>query len=370
MVKEISGRLFEVIDLDIPSRKIEHLRLCAEKDVESASSGFDDIRLVNKALPEIHMEKIDLGTVFLSKHFNAPIMISSMTGGHPDTKNVNEALARAAEELGIGIGVGSQRAALEDPKQEDSFRVVRDVAPNAFVYANIGAAQLNEYGISEIERAIEMVDADAIAIHLNFLQEAIQPEGEVDARNCIKAIRIICAELSVPVIVKETGAGISHAVAVALKEAGVAAIDVGGVGGTSWAGVEAYRARAEGDNISKHLGELFWNWGIPTAISIIESSVGVPVIATGGIRNGIHMAKCIALGASLCGIALPLVIPALKGRQEVVDVLRKITEELKVAMFLVGCPIIEDLSNAQLIMTGETREALEQRGFDTARFSR
>lgn len=370
MVKEILGRSSGVIDLDISRRKIEHLRLCAEKDVESAPSGFDDIRLVHKALPEIHKEKIDLGTVFLGKHFNAPIMIASMTGGHPDTKSVNEALARTAEELGIGIGVGSQRAALEDNKQEDSFRIVRDVAPNAFIYANIGAAQLNEYGISEIERAVEMVDADAIAIHLNFLQEAIQPEGEADARNCLKAIRAICADVSIPVIVKETGAGISHAVAVALKEAGVAAIDVGGKGGTSWAGVEVYRARAEGDTMSEHLGELFWNWGIPTAISIIESSVGVPVIATGGIRNGIHMAKCLALGASLCGVALPLVVPALRGKQEVVDVLKRTVEELKVAMFLVGCLTIEDLRNAQLIITGETREALEQRGFDTARFSR
>lgn len=370
MVKEISVPLLEVIDLDIPSRKIEHLRLCAEKDVESSPSGFEDIMLVNKALPEIHMEKIDLSTVFLGKHFKAPIMIASMTGGHPETKNVNEALAGAAEELGIGIGVGSQRAALEDPKQEDSFRVVRDIAPNAFIYANIGAAQLKEYGISEIERAIEMIDADALSVHLNFLQEAIQPEGEVDARNCIKAIRAICDEVSVPVIVKETGAGISHAVAVALKEAGAAAIDVGGLGGTSWAGVEAYRARAEGDKISEHLGKLFWNWGIPTAISIVESSVGVPIIATGGIRNGIHMAKCITLGASLCGVALPLVGPALKGRQEVVDVLKRMTEELRVAMFLTGCPFIEDLGNAQLIITGETREYLEQRGFDTARFSR
>lgn len=370
MVKEVSVRLFEVIDLDTSNRKIEHLRLCAEKYVESSSSGFEDIRLINNALPEIHMEKIDMGTTFLGKHFNAPVIISSMTGGHPNTKKVNEALARAAEELGIGIGVGSQRAALEDSKFEDSFRIVRDVAPNAFVYANIGAAQLREYGINEIERAINMVDADAMSIHLNFLQEAIQPEGEVDARNCINAIRSICAEVSVPVIVKETGAGISHAVAVALKEAGVSAIDVGGLGGTSWAGVEVYRARAEGDKISEHMGELFWNWGIPTAISIIESSVGVPIIATGGIRNGIQMAKCIALGASLCGVALPLVTPALKGSQDVVDVLKMMTKELKVAMFLIGCPVIEDLREAQLIIMGKTRESLEQRGFDTARFSR
>ncbi|MDI6888262.1 MAG: type 2 isopentenyl-diphosphate Delta-isomerase [Methanocellales archaeon] len=351
-------------------RKIEHLRICAKEDVESSPTGFEDIMLIHNALPEISKDEIDLSTTFLGKRFNAPIMIAPMTGGHPDTKAINAALGGAAEALGIGIGVGSQRAAIEDAKQVDSFRIVREVAPNAFVCANIGAPQLREYEISDVEKAIEMVDADALSIHLNFLQEAIQPEGDVDARGCLDAIKEICRSVNVPVIVKETGAGISKEVATTLKRAGVSAIDVGGLGGTSWAGVEAYRARAEGNTLAEHLGKMFWNWGIPTAISIVESSVDMPIIATGGVRTGIDMTKCLALGASLCGVALPLVAPALKGKKEVIDKLNVMIEELRVAMFLTGCRSIHDAQKAKVVITGMTREILEQRGHSLGRFSR
>ncbi|MDP3104263.1 MAG: type 2 isopentenyl-diphosphate Delta-isomerase [Candidatus Methanoperedens sp.] len=358
-------------------RKIEHLLLCVEKDVEAhkthqglRASGFDDIYLVHNCLPEIDKKALYLETDFLGRKLRAPLLIASMTGGHPDTKNVNAALAGAAEELGIGIGVGSQRAAIEDPGLEDSFRIVRDRAPNAFIYGNVGAAQLNEFGIEGIERAVEMIGADAMAIHLNFLQEAIQPEGNIDAKGCLAAIKKICSELSVPVIVKETGAGISHSQAVAICEAGAAAIDVGGLGGTSWAGVETYRAQKRGDMLSDHIGRQFWNWGIPTAVSIVESSITVPVIATGGIRSGIDIAKSLALGASLCGVALPLVAPALKGNKDVVDKLTLVIEELKSAMFLCGCSNVEELSKAPVVIIGKTKEYLEQRGFDTARFAR
>jgi len=351
-------------------RKIEHLRICAEEDIESSPTGFEDIVLIHNALPEISKDKIDLSTTFLGKRFNAPIMIAPMTGGHPGTKAINAALGGAAEALGIGIGVGSQRAAIEDPKQEDSFRIVREVAPNAFVCANIGAPQLREYGTGGVEKAIEMIDADALSIHLNFLQEAIQPEGDADARGCLDAIKEVCAGIKVPIIVKETGAGISKEVATALKRVGVAAIDVGGLGGTSWAGVEAYRARAEGDALAEHLGKRFWNWGIPTAVSIVESSVGVPIIATGGVRTGIDMAKCLALGASLCGVALPLVTPAFKGEKDVIDKLNIMIEELKVAMFLTGCRSIRDAQRGKIVIMGRTREMLEQRGHNLGRFSR
>ncbi|MBU4076419.1 MAG: type 2 isopentenyl-diphosphate Delta-isomerase [Euryarchaeota archaeon] len=358
-------------------RKIEHLLLCVEKDVEAhkthqglRASGFDDIYLVHNCLPEIDKKALDLETEFLGRKLRAPLLIASMTGGHPDTKAVNAALAGAAEELGIGIGVGSQRAAIEDPGLEDSFRIVRDRAPNAFIYGNVGAAQLNEFGIEGIERAVEMIGADAMAIHLNFLQEAIQPEGNIDAKGCLAAIKNICSELSVPVIVKETGAGISHSQAVAICEAGAAAIDVGGLGGTSWAGVETYRAQKRGDMLSDHIGRQFWNWGIPTAVSIVESSITVPVVATGGIRSGIDAAKSLALGASLCGVALPLVAPALKGNKDVVDRLTLVIEELKAAMFLCGCSNVEELSKAPVVIIGKTKEYLEQRGFDTARFAR
>ena len=237
-------------------RKIEHLKLCTESPVESrkVSAGFEDVTLIHRALPELDMDKLNLSIDFLGKRLQAPFLIASITGGHPETTPVNAALAAAAEELGVGMGVGSQRAAIDDPAQEESFRVVREKAPTAFIYGNVGAAQIRQYGIDGVEKLIEMIDADALAIHLNFLQEAIQPEGDRDATGCLEMIKEICSVLGKPVIIKETGAGISREDAILLQKAGVSAIDVGGAGGTSWAGVEVYRARKSGDYASENLG--------------------------------------------------------------------------------------------------------------------
>lgn len=346
-------------------RKIEHLRLCAKSNVEArtVSAGFEDVSLVHRALPELDIDELDLSVEFLGKRLNAPFLIASITGGHPDTIPVNAALAAAAEELGVGMGVGSQRAAIDDPAQEESFRVVRDKAPHAFVYGNVGAAQLREYGVEGVEKLIEMIDADAVAIHLNFLQEAVQPEGDRNASGCLEMIAEICPRLGVPVIVKETGAGISREDAVLLKKAGVSAIDVGGVGGTSWAGVEVYRAKERKDTLCEHLGDLFWDFGIPTVASIIESKVSLPIIATGGVRTGLDIAKSLALGASVASAALPFVGPALEGKTAVSKVLSRMLAEFKAAMFLCGCGSINDLHDAPVVVTGRTLEYLAQRGF-------
>ena len=352
-------------------RKLEHLKLCAENPVESrgVSAGFEDVTLIHKALPELNMDELDLSVDFLGKRMNAPFLIASITGGHPDTIPVNAALAAAAEELGVGIGVGSQRAAIDDPAQEDSFRIVRDEAPKVFVYGNVGAAQIRQYGVEGVEKLIEMIDADALAIHLNFLQEAVQPEGDRDATGCLDMITEICSMLKTPVIVKETGAGISREDALLLQKAGVSAIDVGGVGGTSWAGVEVYRAKESRDSVSERLGELFWDFGIPTVASLIESRVSLPIIATGGVRTGLDIAKSIVLGASAASAALPFVGPSLEGKESVVSVLSCMLDEFRAAMFLCGCANVQALHNAPVVVTGWTLEYLGQRGFNVKDYS-
>ncbi|MCL7414008.1 MAG: type 2 isopentenyl-diphosphate Delta-isomerase [ANME-2 cluster archaeon] len=359
------------------NRKVEHLELCANRDVEShrdehnlKRTGFEDITMVHNALPEINFKEINTSTVLLGHNLAFPLLIASMTGGHPGTKQVNESLAIAAQELGIGLGVGSQRAALEDPDLQDSFRIVRDAAPDAFVFGNLGVAQLKEYGVEGVRQAVDMIDANAMAIHLNFLQEVIQPEGDTDATDGLELIEEVCRKLKIPVIVKETGAGISREVAQKLCKAGVSAIDVGGVGGTSWAGVEVYRAHDKDEPMGEHLGNLFWDWGIPTSVSVIESNLSVPVIATGGIRTGLDIAKSLAIGASACATALPLVRPAMKGPQDVKVKLEYFLAEFKAAMFLTGSATVSDLMYAQLVITGRTGEYLKERGFDTSRFAR
>ena len=346
----------------ISNRKLEHLLLCKNCNVEyRKKTGFDEIELVHKALPEVNMEDIDISIDILGKKLDSPFIISAMTGGHPAALTINRELAKAVNTLNIGMGVGSQRAGVQNPELTPTYSIVREEAPSAFLIGNIGCQQ-----IELAQKSVEMIKADALAVHLNPLQEAIQPGGDVDASGHIKAVEEICKTLEVPVIAKETGAGINAQDAVALENAGVGAIDIAGAGGTSWAAVETYRAK------DRTMGNIFWNWGIPTAASTVEvcQSVQIPVISSGGIRTGLDAAKALALGADAVGVALPLLKEAYTGHQAVINKINQFNEELRVAMFLVGASNIAELKKSALIIKGDTREWLNERGFDTKKYAR
>ncbi len=329
---------------------------------------FEHIEFIHQALPEIDKDAIDLTINFLGLRANAPIVIAAMTGGHPQTTEINRRLAEAAEELRIPIGVGSQRAAVEDPSLEDTFRVVRESAPSVPVIANIGATH-----VDAAEAAVDMIEADVLAIHLNPLQEACQPEGDCNSIGVINNITAIMDTVDVPIMVKETGAGISAEVAIALEEIGVDAIDVGGVGGTSWAAVEYYRALREGDEIKAQLGLDFWDWGIPTALSVImvREATELDIVATGGIRTGLDIAKALSLGAIAAGVAHPLLSPAVKGKtKDVVAELKKLLEGLKTAMYLNGCLKVEELLERPLILSSEMITTLKALDIDYKKYTR
>jgi len=348
-------------DTQTSSRKREHLQICCNEAVEMGSAGFEDVKLVHNALPECDLSAIDTSVHFLGHKLASPLFIAAMTGGHPDTSEVNCRLAHAAERFGIGMGVGSQRAALENPELEDSFVVVREEAPNAFLCGNLGIIQLRDHGIEWADRAMEMIDAQALCIHLNPLQEAIQPEGDHDSSECLSALAELCSEVSYPVIAKETGCGISSEVARRLWGAGVAAIDVGGWGGTSWAAVEVVRAHEDEMSGLASLGEHFSDWGIPTVISLSEvAETGGPVIATGGIRNGTDIAKAVSLGADLCGMALPLLPDAMKSEESLCEKIRTIQQQLSVAMYLTGSLTTSDLRNTRSYITGLTSQMINK----------
>ena len=346
----------------ISDRKLEHLLICENYDVEfkNKTTGFEDVELIHNVLPEIDKDEIDLSTQVFGKKLDSPLFITAITGGHPAAKSINKQLAIAAESKNIALGVGSQRAACEHPELEDTYTVVRENAPNCLLVGNIGAPQLDL-----AEKAVEILDADILAIHLNPLQESIQPEGDLDARGYLDSISKITDSVSIPVLAKETGCGISAQSARQLVDAGVDFIDVEGAGGTSWAAVETYRAE------DRYLGELFWDWGIPTAISTVEvtNSVDVPVISSGGIRSGLEAAKAIALGADAVGMALPFLKNS-NSQEQLIKLINRFNDSLRIAMFLVGASNIEELKQSNVVIRGKTREWLNERGINTKNYSR
>ena len=362
-------------DRQVEKRKMDHIHICLNEDVEAkrVTTGFEDVFLIHRALPELNLEEIDLSTEAFGYKFSAPIMISSITGGAEEALKINASIAEAVEELGLGMGIGSQRAALENPKLRRTYTIARKKAPNAFLAANIGAPQIiRDYTIKDVEEAVEMIEADALIIHLNPLQEAVQPEGEAFYSGALRKIREITSSLDVPVIVKETGAGIAAEDAERLKEAGVAGIDVAGAGGTSWAAVECYRAKKRKDYFTEETGREFWDWGIPTAVSVVEvaQSVDLPVIASGGVRSGLDIAKALGLGADLAGFALPILKPAMKSGEKVKEKIKIIIQQLRTSMFLVGADSTERLRETPLVVLGRTAEWLRMRGFDIESYAR
>lgn len=356
------------------ARKYEHIKICLEREVESrGESGFGEIALVHESLPDLDLSEVDASYELFGRRVKAPIIIEPITGGAEEAVEINRRLAEAAEECGIALSVGSQRAALEKPRLEHTYRIVRDAAPNTVVLANIGCAQLLQGDPVEIaEKAVDMIEADGLTIHLNPLQEAIQPEGDTSLRGIYRSIGRLIEELKVPVIVKETGAGISAETALKLEHYGVRIVDVAGLGGTSWAGVEYYRALSAGDSLRSHLGKSFWNWGIPTAISLIEvlEFTSMEAIASGGIRSGIDLAKAIALGAEAGGAALPFLKAAVKSKDSISNYIKTMIQELRLAMFLTGSKDIGDLKSKPLIIMGRTADWLSRRGVDLNKYAR
>ena len=334
----------------LPNRKADHIRINLEEDVRSGiQSGLERLRFVHRALPELDLDEVDLSSTLMGRTLKAPILISSMTGGTPEAEEINRILAAAAQENGIAMGVGSQRAGIENPETAHTFRV-RDYAPDILLFANIGAVQLNYgYTLDQCKQAVEMVQADALILHLNALQEALQPEGDTRFAGLAKKIEQICRQIGVAVIAKEVGWGFSEADVRLLRDAGVTAIDVAGAGGTSWSQVEKFRMK---DSRRARVAEVFRSWGVPTADAIQIVRRVAPemlVIASGGLQDGMDIAKSLALGARLGGMAGPFLRAARQSPAAVQDFIYELVETLRVIMFVTGSRTLADLQNQELI---------------------
>jgi isopentenyl-diphosphate delta-isomerase len=334
----------------ISTRKSDHIRINLDEDVQSGlTTGLERYRFEHQALPELDLEAMDMGQELFGRQVKLPILISSMTGGTEEAAAINRTLAAAAQATGIAMGVGSQRAAIEHPELATSFKV-RDVAPDILLFANLGAIQLNyNYGLEQCQQAVDMIEADALILHLNALQEAVQPEGDTRWSGLLAKIETVCKNLPVPVIAKEVGWGFAKGTARQLKEAGIAAIDVAGAGGTSWSQVEMHRAASP---VQARLAAAFLNWGIPTSDAILNVRRGAPellVFASGGLRSGVDIAKCIALGASLGGMASPFLKAAVRSLEDTVQTIEEIRREIQVCMFACGAGDLVALQHTPLI---------------------
>ncbi|EKQ68116.1 isopentenyl-diphosphate delta-isomerase [Leptolyngbyaceae cyanobacterium JSC-12] len=332
-------------------RKADHLRVCLEEEVQfrETSSGLEHYRFIHCCLPELDFNDVDLTTCFLGKTLSAPLLISSMTGGTDQAKLINFRLAAAAQQHQLAMGVGSQRVAVENPDVAMTF-AVRSLAPDILLFANIGAVQLNyQYGLDECCKIVDSLEADALILHLNVLQECVQTQGDKNFRGLLQKISALCQKLPVPVIAKEVGNGISAAMAKRLIESGVAVIDVAGAGGTSWAKVEGERAN---DLRQRRLGQTFADWGIPTAecITAVRAiAPTIPLIASGGLRNGLDAAKAIALGADLAGMALPFLKAANDSEETLQALIEILKVELATTLFCTGNATIADLKTSDVL---------------------
>lgn len=344
----------EVTDTTSPSiesRKTEHIRINLEKDVQfpRLTTGLEKYRFMHRALPEMNLRDVDSRVSLFGKILSAPIVISSMTGGTTLAHRLNQRLAEAAQATGIAMGLGSQRAGVEHPELAYTYQV-RSVAPDILLFANIGAVQLNYgYGVEQCQRAVEMIEADALILHFNVLQEAVQPEGDTDFLGLLDKVEAVSRAVSVPVIAKEVGWGFSEDDVRRLAACGVAAIDVAGAGGTSWSEVEYHRAPTA---FHARVAAAFADWGIPTADAVqyaVKAAPGLPVIASGGLRDGIDIAKAIALGAIAGGIAGPFLKAADQSTEAVEQLIRELTAQVRIAMLCSGAQTIEALQKTPLI---------------------